>query len=235
VSVGFVPGQGPLRRAHPFTPLTLAAFTAVLAFALPAPRGPLILSVFLVSLALVEGVPQMLVPAFATALPFWVFLFLIHGVFGRLPLLALGLGARIFAIVTAFLLSLATVQPGRLVEGLVARGVPFSFAYLLMATLQAVPRLRDRANRILDAQRCRGLAVRGSLWRRARAVVPLVLPLILGALAEVEERTLALEARGAGSVARRTPLDPPRDSPPERMLRWGMVVVGLAAIGLRWV
>lgn len=228
-----MPGEGPLRQAHPFTPLAIAAASAVLAFALPAPGGPVLLGVCLVALVAIEGVPQVFPPALITAIPFWILLYLIHGVFGRSPGLALGLGARVFAIVTAFLLALATVHPGRLVDGLVARGAPFSLAYLLASTLQAVPRLRARAKEILDAQRCRGLAVRGAPWRRVRALALLVVPLALSALAEVEARTLALETRGAGNVVRRTPLDPPEDTRVERVVRWGMAVVAAAALVAR--
>ncbi|MBI4419602.1 MAG: energy-coupling factor transporter transmembrane protein EcfT [Gemmatimonadetes bacterium] len=233
MSLGFMGGSGPLSRAHPFTPLTLAAVTAVLAFALPAPRGPLLVAAGLVAVVLIEGLPRVLRSALLAALPFWIFLLLIHGVLGRSSMAAVTIGARIFGIVTAFLLALATVHPGRLVDALVARGVPFSFAYLLAAALQAVPRLRARAKEILDAQRCRGLRVRGSPWRRARALVPLALPLVLSALNEVEERTLALEARGAGNVARRTPLEPPTDSRGERILRWAMAIAAVGAVGLR--
>jgi energy-coupling factor transport system permease protein len=124
------------------------------------------------------------------------------------------------------------VHPGRLVDGLSDAGVPFSLAFLLTATLQAVPRLRARAGQILAAQRCRGLRVRGSLWLRAKAVVPLVVPLVLSALAEVDERAIALEARGMGGATKRTPLNPPRNGAAERVMRWGLIA-GVVAVVVR--
>ncbi|MSR06807.1 MAG: energy-coupling factor transporter transmembrane protein EcfT [Gemmatimonadetes bacterium] len=234
MSVGFVPGSGPLHRAHPFTPLAIAASTAVLAFALPVPFGPMILAGVLLLLVLVERAP-VLKPALLTALPFWFFLYVIHGVFGKHPVIALGLSARVFAIVLGFLLALATVHPGRLVDALAERGVPFSFSFLLTATLQAVPRLRARATEILAAQRCRGLRVRGSIWRRAAAVIPLAVPLVLSAVAEVDERAIALEARGMGGVTNRTPLHPPPDSAVQRLIRWGLAAGTVTAIAVRFV
>jgi len=234
VTVGFLPGRGPLHRAHPFTPLTLAAAVLILAFAVPAPAGPLLLCCAVLGLALVEGLPQVLKPAVLTALPFWVFLLVIHWLIGRDLRAAVGLGARVTAIILTFLIVLAAVHPGRLVDALVERGVPFAAAYVFAATLQVVPRLRRRAREILEAQRCRGLRVRGSLWGRARAVAPLAVPLVLSALAEVDDRALALEARGAGVVARRTPLDPPTDTTMQRLLRWAMflVAIGVAVVRL---
>ena len=231
MNVGYLPGTGPLHRAHPFTPLTLAAVLAVLAFLVPFPYGPMVLCVAVIVIAIVERVPALLVPAAMTALPFWVFLFLIHGVIGGRPLFALGLAGRITTIILAFLTALSAVQPARLVDAMLERGVPFSFAYVFASTLQAVPRLRRRAREIVEAQRCRGLSVGGPPWSRARALLPLAAPLMLGALAEIDDRAFALAARGAGYVKRRTALYPPADSTGQRAFRWGLVlVVVLAAI-----
>ncbi|MBI4500800.1 MAG: energy-coupling factor transporter transmembrane protein EcfT [Gemmatimonadetes bacterium] len=230
MNVGYVAGRGPLHRSHPFTPLTLAATFAILAFVLPAPGGAAALCALALALALFEGVGGVLKSALLTVLPFWIFLFVIHAVIRGSPVTALDVASRITAIVIVFLTVLASVQPARLVDAMVDRGLPFSVAYLFAATLQAVPRLRQRAKDILDAQRCRGLAVRGSPWRRARALVPLAMPLILGALAEVDERSLALEARGAAYVVRRTPLHPPADAGREKMLRWGMLLLAVGSI-----
>jgi len=233
VIIGFVTGTGLLHRAHPFTGVTIALAVAVLAFALPAPVGPAGLTVMLVLLALVAGLPRVLVTALTFAAPFWAFLFLIHVVFGDNPARGLAVAGQITAMLLGSLLVLASVHPGRLVDALLTAGVPFSVAYPLAATLQSVPRLQARAGAILDAQRCRGLAVGGSLWRRVRAVVPLAIPLVLGALAEVDERALALEARGAGSPARHTPLNPPADSHLDRAVRWSLLLVVLLAVGVR--
>jgi energy-coupling factor transport system permease protein len=235
MTLGYQPGDGLLRRAHPFTPLTVAAVLASLAFAAPAPWGTTVVCLVAIALPLVEGVPGVLKSAAITAFPFWVLAFLIHGAFRGAPLVALGLASRFTTVIVAFLTLLAVVRPSRLVDALLVRGVPFSFAYVFAATLQSVPRLKSRAKEILDAQRCRGLAVGGSPWRRARAVMPLAVPLILSALAEVDHRSFALETRGAGHVIRRTPLHPPADSPRERVARWSSLAVTLAVIAWRIV
>jgi energy-coupling factor transport system permease protein len=227
--VGYVAGKSPLHQAHPFTGIVLAGTVVVLAFALPAPQGPAALAVALAALALLAGLPRVLLAALGFSLPFWFFLGVIHGVIGDVPLRALTVGAQITAMLIAFLLVLATVHPARLVDALLQRGVPFSLAYLLSATLQAVPRLRRQAADVVDAQRCRGLRVQGSVWRRVRAIVPLAIPLVLGALGEVDERAMALDARGAAAPAHRTPLEPPPDSISQRIARW-LLAAGAAAV-----
>lgn len=229
--IGYQPGTGVLHRVHPFTTITLVLAATVTVFALPGTQGPVGLLVAMLALAAVARVPRVFVPTLVVAAPFWFFLLLIHGVFGNDFARAVTLGSRISTMLVAFLILLATVHPERLVEALVARRWPFAAAYLLSTTLQSVPRLRQRAQTILDAQRCRGLAVRGSLARRARAIVPLAVPLVLGALAESEERTFALEARSGGGASR-TPLDPPPDSAVQRVLRW--VLLGGAGAVVVW-
>lgn len=61
----------------------------------------------------------------------------------------------------------------------------------------------ERASVIQAAQRARGLDTEGSLRARIRGVLPLVGPVILSSLTEVEERSLALEVRAFGRPGRR--------------------------------
>lgn len=233
MTLGYLPGSGLLHRSHPLTTATLAAVVSVLAFLLPGPAGPGMLVLALCVIAVAAGMRRVLLTAAAFSAPFWAFLILIHGVIGGDFATAAALAGRITAILTVFLLLLGSVHPGRLVDAMLQRGLPFGLAYLLAATLQAVPQLQQRAAAILAAQRCRGLRVGGSLWRRARAVVPLAVPLVLGALAEVDERALALETRGAGSETRRTALEPPLDRPGDRAARWLLLATVVGAAGWR--
>ncbi len=230
MTVGYLPGAGFLHRAHPFTAMAIGGGVAVLAFLLAPPAGPLAVLALGVALAMAAGVWRVLIPAAVISGPFWVFLFAIHGLFREAPLTALGLSARMTASIVAFLLVIAVVHPGRLVEALLARGVPFAAAYLLAAAIQIVPRFQNRARAILDAQRCRGLRLRGSPLRRVRAVVALAIPLVLSALAEVDEHALALETRGVGTGKRRTILHPPVDTPLDRAIRWA--VLGVLAVAV---
>jgi energy-coupling factor transporter transmembrane protein EcfT len=95
--------------------------------------------------------------------------------------------------------------------------------------------MRERATRILEAQQCRGLRLGGSVAARVRALGPLALPLILGALAEVDEQVLALDVRGAAAADRRTALDPPADTAVQRMVRWSLLVLVAAAYAWKFI
>jgi energy-coupling factor transport system permease protein len=248
--IGYVPGGSPLHRAHPYTPLAAASALLLLAFAVSTPQaiGLVVVGAALLATAGLT-VRATLRPMLVLVLPTWLLLLVLHGILGGEPHFALGpvtlsepgvrralvLGGRVTAIVIAFLTALATVSPPRLVEAMTARGVPFGRVFLLVSTLTLVPRMRARAAQILDAQRCRGLRIGGSPAARVRALVPLVLPLILGALAEVDEQVLALDARGAAVGVRRTALDPPPDPALERALRWTMLVLVMTAYAAKFM
>lgn len=64
-------------------------------------------------------------------------------------------------------------------------------------------------------------------------MVPLAGPVLLGSIAEVEERTMALEARGFTRPGRRTLLWAPVDRRMEALLRWALVAGLLGLIALR--
>ena len=92
-----------------------------------------------------------------------------------------------------------------------------------------VPRLQARAVTVTEAQQARGLRVSGSLASRARAVLPLGGPGVVGALIDVRERTLALEARGFGAGGPRTAYRVVADPPGDRWLRL-LVVLAIGAV-----
>ena len=233
-----------LHRAHPYTPLAVATGLLLLAFAFRSPGAVWAVVAVALLVAATSGVlGAVMRPAMLLALPTWALLTVLHGLLGGAPHVAVGpavfsvagaeralvLGGRLAAILLAFLTALATVSPARLVEAMTARGVSFGRVYLLVSTLTVVPRLRARVRQIVDAQQCRGLRIGGSPPARVRALGPLVVPLLLSALAEVDEQALALAVRGGGASGRRTALDPPADHLADRVVRWGVLALVVAA------
>ena len=91
----------------------------------------------------------------------------------------------------------------------------------------------ERAAAITAAQRARGLDTEGSLLARLRGILPIAGPVVLGSIGEVEERTMALEARAFSRPGRRTLLWHPPDSGLQRAARWAMVLALPAAAAAR--
>lgn len=121
---------------------------------------------------------------------------------------------RLFAISTSIGLFGLTTEPRSFVLDLERRGLSPRFAFVALATLEAVPAMVERASVIASAQRARGLDTEGSVRARLRGLLPLVGPVILSSLTEVEERSLALEVRAFGK-------------PGHRQLLWRMPDSGL--------
>jgi len=146
--------------------------------------------------------------------------------------------ARILTLSGAITLFYLTTPPAQLVLDLEHRGVSPRVAFVTLASVQTVPAMVERAATITAAQRARGLDTEGSIWRRVRGLVPLVGPVLLGSIAEVEERTMALEARGFTRPGRRTLLWWPSDTRPQAVARWLLVLaipVLIAARALGWL
>lgn len=148
---------------------------------------------------------------------------------------------RLAAISGAIVLFYLTTRPGDLVLDLEGRGVSPRLAFVVHASVQTVPAMVDRASDIAAAQRARGLEAEGSVWARMRGILPLVGPVILGSIAEVDERTMALEARGFTRPGRRSLLWQPPDSGRQALVRWLIVaavpllVIVRAAGWLDWL
>jgi energy-coupling factor transport system permease protein len=110
---------------------------------------------------------------------------------------------RLLAISMSIGLFGLTTDPRAFVLDLERRRLSPRFAFVALATLEAVPAMVERAGVIQASQRARGLDTEGSLVARVRGVLPLVGPVILSSLTEVEERSLALEVRAFGRPGRR--------------------------------
>ncbi len=228
---------GLLHHAHPYTVPTLTLTTALLAILLPAPFGSVFLYAGVIGVVLLGGAPLAALHALWIAAPLWFFLILILAVQGDPgpdPFALLGLtfsraglragiaqGARLGAIITMTLAMVQTLTPSRLLDSVAAGGGRRRYltAFLAVSTLHTIHRFRQRASAIVAAQRSRGLRLRGSPVTRVRALGPLIGPLLLAALIEVDDRAVALETRGATSSRVRTPLDPPHDSLADRWIR----------------
>ena len=123
---------------------------------------------------------------------------------------ALAFSALGFALAMTSLDGLA-----RVAEELAGRS---GLGHPLRAALGLLPAARRRAAAIREAQRARGLRA-DSPWRKASAVVPLIVPLAASLLAEADTRAAALATRGFGGAVAPTSLVDLPDSPAQRALR----------------
>jgi energy-coupling factor transport system permease protein len=250
----YQPRESAFHRLHPLTKLMISFGLIVLGLGSAVDWVPL---AFYMLVLIPLSASARLSRSFLRAsirllLPFAISLFLIQSLFfpegttvlaqlGPLTVkaegvrFAFGATVRILLITGALLLTLLTTHPGVLMSGLAQKGLPPTLAYVIVTTLQIVPHMRERANMIADAQRARGLETQGSIAQRMRALVPLLGPLVMGALLDVEERTLALEARAFSATTPKTSLFELPDPVYERLLRWAILLMIVAIVGFRLV
>lgn len=226
-----------LHRLHPLTKLVLVGLAFVAGLAVPGIwTGYLVTAGLVLPLSLWGKLAGELAgKTWRLVLPFAVSVFLVQGLFwtGGTPILEIGPASfkregvlfalastgRILAVVTSFLLLSISTRPDHLMTALSVRGLPASLSYIMLSALQLVPRFQARASSILDAQRARGLETEGNLLVRGRALFPLVAPLILGSLIEVDKRAIALESRAFNRSGPKTSLVSLPDSSIQRFVR----------------
>lgn len=222
---------------------------AGIAFAVRGWTGPLAVLVVVIAIATSARIGRRTLPFALATIPLVASILLVNTflypgatdpLFSIGPFTATGTGlaAALQATlrVVAFALSVAvfslTTSTDDLLSDLERRGLGRRASFVIGAAIGTVPRMAERAGEITDSQRARALDTEGSIFRRIRGVVPLAGPMISGALSEVEERTLALEARAFGAAARRTVLRPIADRAGERALRWAVGLGAIVAIAL---
>lgn len=141
---------------------------------------------------------------------------------------AIAFGTRFLVIGTGVLLVTQVLNLRLFARDLEQRGVSPRATYVLQSTFLIIPELQKRGNAILDAQRARGIETDAGLSTRLAALLPAVAPLILSSLTGVEERAMALEARGMSSTGPKTSLLSVPDTALDLAIR---IASGLVLIG----
>lgn len=117
---------------------------------------------------------------------------------------AVFIGYRLIALVVATSLLTFTTSPVELTDGLERLMRPFrrvglpahELAMMMTIALRFIPTLLEETEKIIKAQMARGADFqRGNVLRRARALVPVLVPLFVSAFRRADELALAMEAR----------------------------------------
>lgn len=247
----YVIQQTRIHRLHPLTKLAYVLTCLFFGWLIPGIWSPyFVLLIGIVPIAILAKVlPNVIRNTIITAVPFAISLFIVQGLFwtggtvvqqlGPFSLKAEGImfairgTGRIIVTVSGFLLLNYTTRSDELMLALSQKGLPSSISYVVLSTLQIIPRFQHKANTILDAQRSRGLETEGNLLVRFRALLPLIQPLLLGSIVDIEERTIALEVRAFSRPGPKTSLLVLHDTNLQRVVRWLLILASLGVIGWR--
>jgi energy-coupling factor transport system permease protein len=247
----FIPQSSPLHRANPLTKLVYAVSAILIAYFSPWYWTATTLVIFNILLGFIGNIQREYLNVIRRLLlPVVGLIFVMQSLFlpyGQIVLLELWFlqlslenvraaylnTTRIFMMVSSFILVIQSTHPSELMNDLTRRGLPGQLAYIIVSTLQILPQMRVKANTIIDAQRSRGMETEGGLRKRVGALLPLVGPLVFGSLVDVEERAIAIEARGFTARHPKTSLKEIPDTRLEQIGRWVMVALTALTIGAR--
>lgn len=123
------------------------------------------------------------------------------------------LAMRLFLLVMGTSILTLTTTPVALTDGLESLLTPLKWirfpvhelALIMSIALRFIPTLIDETNRIISAQKARGADFEtGGLIRRAKAMIPVLVPLLVSSLRRAEELGDAMDARCYSGAKGRT-------------------------------
>ncbi len=140
--------------------------------------------------------------------------------------IALMMGARLILLVLGSSLMTLTTTPNQLTDGLEKGlgalkkvGVPVhEIAMMMSIALRFIPILIEETDKIMKAQQARGADFEsGNLLQRAKAMVPILVPLFISAFRRANDLAMAMEARCYHGGEGRTKMKPLRYAARDRI------------------
>ncbi|MBE6644011.1 MAG: energy-coupling factor transporter transmembrane protein EcfT [Ruminococcaceae bacterium] len=219
----FFPGFSSLHKLDPRTKIILAIFFIVAIFLVNNPLGFVFVTLLTVALVaisrisfrvVIRGIKPIifiliftsLINLFLTdgigepLLKFWVFEIYEEGI---IRALFMSLRVIVLIIGTSMLLTYTT-SPISLTDGIESLlkplkkiGVPVHvFAMMMTIALRFIPTLVEETEKIMNAQKSRGADFSsGGLIKRAKALIPILVPLFVSSFKRAEELAVAMECR----------------------------------------
>ena len=135
------------------------------------------------------------------------FIFVMNFIFGGNLFYSITMAFRFLVIVSSFSVFFLTTSPDDLGLALEQSHFPYEFSFAFTTAIRFVPELAKEAQTIVDAQRSRGLELEGgSIMKRIRNYMPILIPLIISAIRRSMELAEAMESRSFGAIRKRTSL-----------------------------
>ncbi len=121
--------------------------------------------------------------------------------------------ARISLVVLGASLLTFTTSPVEIADGIESLLTPLKwikfpvheFALIMSIALRFIPTLIDETDRIIKAQKARGAEFEaGNIFKRAKALIPVLIPLLIGSFRRADELADAMDARCYSGSKNRT-------------------------------
>ncbi|SMB83634.1 energy-coupling factor transport system permease protein [Desulfonispora thiosulfatigenes DSM 11270] len=221
ITIGqYFPGNSPIHKLDPRTKILSIVFYMISLFIINNFTGYLYTVVFSIIIILLSQIPVklyikglkplILIIILAVSLNIFMTPGTVIYKYGFLKVTEEGLrqgifmGTRLILLVTVTSVLTLTTTPISLTDGIESILKPFKkfgvpaheLAMMMSIALRFIPTLIEETEKIMKAQMARGADFEsGNLIRRAKALVPLLVPLFLGAFRRADDLAMAMEAR----------------------------------------
>ena len=219
----YFPGKSPIHRLDPRTKILLTVLYIVAVFLANSPIAFLVLTASVLSLIFISGISLRVILKGIKPIVFVLIFTALINIFMTKgesdPLLSLGvikiykegiiravfMALRVILLIvgTSVLLTYTT-SPISLTDGienllspLKKIGIPVHiFAMMMTIALRFIPTLIEETEKIMNAQKSRGADFSsGSLIKRAKALIPILIPLFVSSFKRADELAVAMECR----------------------------------------
>jgi energy-coupling factor transporter transmembrane protein EcfT len=185
-----------LRSIHPFTTLSFVLLSFVVAIAGKRPAQIALGLTFLVISVLIEKKGQLWKKVLLYVLPISCLLVFVNRLFGATTEEGLNYAIRFALLVTPMLILVYSTPARKLSLALRTVNVPPRLQYLFLFSFEMVSMLRNLLHNVRIAQQLRGLRFEQTFVRRWRNIFPLLFPVLLIAISQGLDRSLAIEFKG---------------------------------------
>ena len=217
----YFPGNSPIHRLDPRTKLILLVVYIVALFVAKSWISYAVMLVFLLFTIRISTIPPksilrgmkplVMILVFTgvlnvfftregeTVIDFWIITVTSGGIRRAIFMMA-----RILMLITGTFLLTYTTSPISLTDGLESLMNPLKklhvpvheLSMMMCIALRFIPTLIEETDKIMSAQKARGADFEnGSLMERARALIPILVPLFIGAFRRADELATAMECR----------------------------------------
>lgn len=254
ITIGqYFPGDSPVHRLDPRMKIILTLVFVVIIFVPDNPVGLLVGGLFAAAGYLIARIPiKMVRKSIKPVIPIivftgilnmffvggdpvfqlWVFKITYEGV-----MLAVLMTVRIVCLIAGTSLLTYTTSPIALTDGIEQLLGPLKrlrlpvheLAMMMTIALRFIPTLIEETDKIMSAQKARGADLEsGGLMQRAKALIPILIPLFVSSFRRADELALAMECRcyrgGEGRTRMKQLKYCPRD--------FAALAIGFACLGL---
>ncbi len=234
ITIGkYVPARSPLHRLDPLVKIIFTAFYIAALFIINKPLPYAVFTAYTLIIMLISGIPVKMILKGARPM-LWIFIFTaVFNVFmttgetlWAFDIFSLSikitregvisgavLTVRLFYLVIGTSLLTLTTSPLDLTDGIEKLLSPLQkikvpsheIAMMMTIAIRFIPTLSEETDKIMKAQTARGADFEtGNIIRRAKAMLPLLVPLFISAFRRADDLAVAMESRCYSSGGKRT-------------------------------